>query len=325
MRISVAILIAALFCSSAAMAQAPGLAANAPVTVPRSHQLDFTAKSNGKAYRLFIAVPAVPPPPGGYPVVYVLDGNSYFGSVMEATRARSTISGEIAAAVVVGIGYPTDDALTRLGRRFYDLTAVPPAAAERATMEGPMKAMGIVGIEYGGADILLDIIENEIKPMVGGIVRVDPKRSVLLGHSLGGLAVINALFNRPAAFDAYIAISPSIWWAGRDILKGEAGFAQKLRAGLSPRIFIGVGSLEQAAPSEPTPGMTREQAARHVAGTAMVDNAVALGKRLGQLKGGAGYRVVHRVFEGETHASVPWATFKPAFDLALPKVAAVTP
>jgi predicted alpha/beta superfamily hydrolase len=324
MRLFVPALAAALACSSAAVAQAPATSPKTPVTVSRSQQVDFTAKANGKAYRLFIATPLTPPPPGGYPVVYVLDGNAYFGSVTEATRARSALGSEIAGAVIVGIGYPTDNLMTMLGRRFYDLTPVPPTAAEREKMEGSMKMMGVAAIEYAGADVLLDIIETEIKPMVGGMLPVDPKRSVLFGHSIGGLAVVNALFKRPSAFDAYIAISPSIWWADRDILKGERAFATKL-GGLSPRVFIGVGSLEQAVPAEAPPGMTLEQAAKYVADVAMVDNAVALGKRLSALKGGPGYKVVYRVFEGETHGSVPWATFKPAFDLALPVPRAAKP
>lgn len=324
MRICFSALMAALIWPSAAIAQTPAAQPSAamqpktPVTVAFSQQVDFTAKANGKAYRLFIAMPLTPPPPGGYPVVYVLDGNAYFGSVAEATRARSALGGEIAGAVIVGIGYPTDNLLTMMGRRFYDLTPAQPTDGERQKMETTMKLMGVNGIEYAGADILLDIIEKEIKPLVGASLPIDPKRSVLLGHSIGGLAVLNALFKRPSSFDAYIAISPSIWWAGRDVLKDEPAFAGKLAAGLSPRVFIGVGSLEQAVPDPLPPGMTREQATAHMAEAAMVDNAVALGKQLEALKGGAGYKVVYKVFDGETHGSVPWATFKPAFDLALP-------
>ncbi|MGV3481620.1 MAG: alpha/beta hydrolase [Sphingobium sp.] len=318
MRMYVTALAAVLACSSAAVAQAPVAPPKTPVTVARSQQVDFTAKANGKDYRLFIAAPLTPPPPGGYPVVYVLDGNAYFGSVAEATRARSALGGEIAGAVIVGIGYPTDSLMTMMGRRFYDLTPAQPTDGERQKMETTMKLMGVNGIEYAGADVLLDIIEKEIKPLVGASLPIDPKRGVLLGHSIGGLAVLNALFKRPSAFDAYIAISPSIWWAGRAVLKDEPAFASKLATGLSPRVFIGVGSLEQALPDQLPPGMTREQATAHMAEAAMVDNAVALGKQLQSLKGGAGYKVVYKVFDGETHGSVPWATFKPAFDLALP-------
>jgi len=330
MRMFVPALAAALFCSSAAVAQTPanGPASTpkTPVTVGLSQQIDFTAKANGKAYRLFIAAPFTPPPPGGYPVVYVLDGNGYFGSVTEAVRLRSALGGEIAGAVVVGIGYPTDNLMIPMARRFYDLTQTPLAPAERDKMEKPMKAMGFNEIEYGGADVLLDIIEAEIKPLVAGAFPTNPKRSALFGHSLGGLAVLNALFKRPQAFETYLAISPSIWWAGRDVLKGEAAFAGKLKAGAAPRVFIGVGGLEQTAPSsEPPPGMTRAEIAKSVAEAAMIDNASALGKRLQALKAGPGYKVVYKTFEGETHGSVPWATFKPAFDLALPATPAAKP
>ena len=81
MRILVPTLAAALLWSSGASAQPAPATAKTPVTIALSQQVDFTARANGKDYRLFIATPLTPPPPGGYPVVYVLDGNAYFASV----------------------------------------------------------------------------------------------------------------------------------------------------------------------------------------------------------------------------------------------------
>ena len=37
--------------------------------------IDFTANGNARRYRLFVSVPHAPPPPAGYPVLVVLDGN----------------------------------------------------------------------------------------------------------------------------------------------------------------------------------------------------------------------------------------------------------
>jgi hypothetical protein len=35
---------------------------------------------------------------------------------------------------------------------------------------------------------------------------------ILVGHSFGGLFAVYALLERPDAFDAYVSISPSLWW-----------------------------------------------------------------------------------------------------------------
>ena len=52
------------------------------------------------------------------------------------------------------------------------------------------------------------------------------KRSILFGHSLGGLFVAYALLTRPDAFATYLAISPSLWWDGFTVLRHLPAFAR---------------------------------------------------------------------------------------------------
>jgi hypothetical protein len=42
---------------------------------------------------------------------------------------------------------------------------------------------------------------------------------IFAGHSLGGLTTIDCMLTHPDMFDAYIAISPSIWWDNKYILR----------------------------------------------------------------------------------------------------------
>src|SRR5687768_8711000 len=66
--------------SGAATAQPSVSEAQAvPATIGAARQFDFTSAVNGKTYRVTVATPWAPPPQGGYPVVYVLDGGAYFG------------------------------------------------------------------------------------------------------------------------------------------------------------------------------------------------------------------------------------------------------
>ena len=89
-------------CSVVKAEQAP---APQPATVMMSRQIDITSKVNGRTYRFQIATPFETPPKDGYRVLYVLDGDAYFGFFAAAARLRA-ITNEIEPTVVVGIGYP---------------------------------------------------------------------------------------------------------------------------------------------------------------------------------------------------------------------------
>ncbi len=55
-----------------------------------------------EAYRIDIYIPKGTPPPGGYPALYVLDGDIVFATFADAVRNKSKAK-EIEPAVVVGI------------------------------------------------------------------------------------------------------------------------------------------------------------------------------------------------------------------------------
>jgi predicted alpha/beta superfamily hydrolase len=321
------------------------------VVIPFTRRIDFTSTVNGQDYTLYVGLPVTPAPQEGYRVVYVLDGVAYFGTATEAARGAG------AAVVVVGVLYPFDDAgfiartlkkperdavwpdpsddpgvidrtLRRSKRasvslldieraiqvtRTYDLT--PP------TSDAYMKAQKIPGfpdMKAGGADAFLKVIETEIKPRIHALVKVDPGDETLYGHSLGGLAVLRALFTEPSAFRTFVAASPSIWWNDKSVLEGEAGFAQKVAAGaVAPRVLITVGGLEQTpAPVPPGAPLKQEEADAMTKRARMVDNAVELGQRLAALKGAPGYEVKTVVFADETHGSVEQAALSRAIAFA---------
>lgn len=264
---------------------------------PLARQQDFTSRVNGRAYRIRIATPYGPPPETGYRVLFVLDGDGYFGSFADAARLRAAAGFELPHTVVVGVGYPGEDFAGALGRRFLDLTPTEPDEAEKAN-----HTFASGELRYAGADDFLEILTEEVRPRVAGVLPIDPDRQSVFGHSLGGLFVLYSLFRRPEAFSAWLSLSPSIWWDDRTVLKGEAGFVAALPTlARPPRLFIGVGSLEQP---EGSPAR-------------MVDNAVELSARFRALSGPTGWRFASRVFEGETHTGVPWPAINPMLDFAL--------
>ena len=63
----------------------------------------------------------------------------------------------------------------------------------------------------GGADNMLRFISDELIPYIDENYNTGNYR-ILVGHSFGGLFAVYTLLNKPDLFDAYIAISPSMWW-----------------------------------------------------------------------------------------------------------------
>lgn len=306
---------AALPAGAAPVAAPAAGPATGPATTLKSLQWDFTSAVNGRAYRAQVALPVAPPPAAGYPVLYVTDGSGFFGAFNDVVRVR-TMGAEVAPAVVVGISYPEDDMMVQMTRRTLDLTQVD----ADADMKALAAKAGKPG-EYAGADDFLKIIQTEIKPRVAAVAKTDPARGILYGHSLGGLFALHVLFTHPEAFSTYLVSSPSIWWHGKDVLKDEAAFSKLVSDGkATPRIFVLVGGDEQSLPPQPWPaGVTREALEKGVLGAAMVDNARALAARLSALKGGPGYKVESRIFDGESHMSVPFASLNTLAKFALPQ------
>ena len=111
------------------------VSAGSSAAIPMSRQIDFTSKVNGRNYRLQVALPLAAPPDRGFPVIYVIDGDVYFGTWAAAVRFRA-MSGELPQAVVVGIGYPESepDLIAAMKRRMNELVpTLDPEAAKLAS------------------------------------------------------------------------------------------------------------------------------------------------------------------------------------------------
>jgi tetratricopeptide (TPR) repeat protein len=72
----------------------------------------------------------------------------------------------------------------------------------------------------------LDFIETELKPIINKNYKT-AGYEILIGHSLGGLFTVNALMANPEFFNAYIAISPSLWWNDYQAEKDVEAFFKK--------------------------------------------------------------------------------------------------
>lgn len=255
-------------------------AAAAPYEVTRSEVRVMTSRT-GATYRIMIARPERPPPPGGYPIIYVLDGDDNFAIVAE-TAERFGRNPGFAPGIVVGIGYPGPS------RRSFDYT---PVSAEG----GPR------GEPTGGAAAFRAFIADELRPAIERDFRIDRNRQAIIGHSFGGLFVLDTLFTRPEMFQVYLCASPSIWFADREVLSREAGFVLRMARGdLHPTLVLTVGSDEQEAPPWIFDPAERARAERRNTERRMVGNVDDLGARL---TGVPGLSVHRRFLAGEHHGT----------------------
>lgn len=272
--------------------------AESPVPLRGAIQFDIPSKISGRTYRIFVFRPPLDPPAEGYPTLTVLDGQLTF-------PIAATMSGGLAmqggAALVVGVGYPADDLLTPQFARLRDLTPPTPLANILAQPGMPPPKAE----DYGGANDFYRFLVEELRPAIAKRYPVNDANQTLFGHSLGGLFTLAALFEHPESFRAFAASSPSIWWNKRALLNGEADFAKRVRGkAIAPRVLVTMGGLEQTLPKTPPMNLTRAQMRKLFGQALMVDNARALGERLGKLRGGKGWAFRYVEFTDEDHMSV---------------------
>lgn len=307
-----------------------------PITIAKTDRIDFRSDVNGRRYSLSIGLPFAKVPERGFPVLYVLEGNFYFATAVEAARACAP------QVLVVGIGYPDDEAYleTVLQRRrplppwledeplvaaaatferLYDLSL---PTSDEALGAFPVPGVALSSRDVGGLAQFLKIIEAEVKPRIDAFAATDLANQAIFGHSLGGLAVLHALFTNPNAFRTFIAASPSIWWDEKAVLAGESKFAQAVEIGTaSPRVLITMGSEEETANPHCAAqlGIEFEQLVKRLREARMVENARELTQRLKALRGSGAFEVEeYALFAKQDHGISVWPALGRAISFAFP-------
>lgn len=310
---------------------------NRPVTIANSEQVEFRSRINGRRYSLSIALPFAGPPGNGFPALYVLDADRYFASAVEAVRARAP------KVAVVGIGYPDDhdylesvldrhrplpvwlqeeprSSIVAAFERMYDLSL---PASDEVLADNLTPGVALTSRDVGGLGDFLKTIEDEVKPRIAAITATDQCNQAIFGHSLGGLAVVHALFVEPNAFRTFIAASPSIWWNDRAVLAEEAGFAEAVRAGTAaPRVLVTMGGEEETADPRIAAqlGMDFAHFAALLRRHRMVENARELVERLKALRGSSALEVDdYALFPKQDHGLSPWPALGRAVSFAFPQ------
>lgn len=283
--------------------------ASEPATVLASETHIMPSHHSGRTYRITVSLPlAYSASPGeswpfnnapaAWPVVYVLDGNWYFGMVTDIIRPMSWC-GSTTDAIVVGIGYPEDqdpkEALrVFFTRRNHDLTPV----WDEETAQS-MEKMFKRPVPNGDALNFHRFIKEELIPFIEQTYRADPARRVLVGHSYGGLFALFGLFETPDLFEALVIGSPTLSYGNRYMFGREEAFAQEHKR-LPVRVYLYAAELEEALDD-----------------TTLTDT-LRFGVIL-QSRKYEGFSLVRHVFEDQNHCEVAAPGFQAGLKFALKK------
>jgi uncharacterized protein len=226
-----------------------------PATILASETRMMDSQHTGRKYRITTSLPLgysrspiegwpFNNTPAKWPVVYVLDGNWYFGMVTDIIRPMAWC-GSTTDAIVVGIGYaedknPIEAFRESFTRRNADLTPVRDENEEKSMEEQHKRPT-----PTGDAGNFHKFIKDELIPLVEKEYSADPLMRVLVGHSYGGLFALFGLFEAPDLFDTLIVGSPTLAYSNRFIFQREEAFAKEHKK-LPAKVYLFVGELEES-------------------------------------------------------------------------------
>lgn len=128
-----------------------------------------------------------------YPVIYLLDGNENFNSVVSITEHMEETS-LCPPTIVVGIVHTN---------RISDLTIGSDKEFKGAVSNG---------------EKFMSFVEKELMPHIDSTYPTTTYKT-FIGHSVGGLTVMNTLVSKPNLFNSYVSLDGALWWNEANVVK----------------------------------------------------------------------------------------------------------
>lgn len=217
-----------------------------------------------------------------YPVVYLLDGDGHFESVVGMIQQLSQVNGNTVVPEMIVVGIPNTN-------RTRDLTPTH-IASDPPMMDSNFSK------STGGGENFTAFMEKELMPHIDSLYPTQPFK-MLIGHSFGGLTVMNILTNHTKLFNAYIAIDPSMWYDKERFLKTAV-------KKLSAQKYHGTSLYVGIANTLPD-GMTLEKIKKDTApDTRHIRSIFALDKQI-KANPQNGLKYASKYYADDDHGSVP--------------------
>jgi predicted alpha/beta superfamily hydrolase len=163
-----------------------------------------------------------------YPVLYMPDGGVKEDFPHLATTIDTAIrAGEMRPVILVGIEN----------------------TERRRDMTGPTEVIEDrkIAPRVGGSAAFRGFIRDELMPRVRQRYRVTDETGII-GESLAGLFIVETFFLQPKLFDTYIALSPSLWWNGEELVR-KASERLKAKPDLRNVLYLSSANEENIAPA----------------------------------------------------------------------------
>lgn len=216
-----------------------------------------------------------------FPVVYLLDGDAHFPSVMGMIQQLTEVNGNTLFPNMILVGIPNT-------HRQRDLTPTHVSSSPYGDSNTVRSS--------GGGENFTTFIEHELMPHIDSLYPTAPYR-LLIGHSLGGLMVINTLVNHPGLFNAYLAIDPSMWWDDRRLLRQtETALARQNFKGKT--LFLAIANTMPAGMDTARVRKDTSNATLHIRSILRLKDELKKNKA-------NGLRFDYKYYAHDTHGSVP--------------------
>ena len=164
-----------------------------------------------------------------YPVLYLLDGESFFHSLVGINRTLGSGRGKYLSSVII-VGILSTD-------RTRDLT--PTASA--ASRDG--KILPGATLQGGGSETFNKFLTVELRGLIDSTYRTNGQ-NMLIGHSYAGLFTLHTFLYHTEQFDTYLALDPSLWW-DQGKLSEDAAELIREKDFTGKSLYIGVASQKR--------------------------------------------------------------------------------
>ncbi len=205
-----------------------------------------------------------------YPVLYVLDGEAHFFSTVGIVQQLSQANGNgiLPEMIVVAIENTN---------RLRDFTPT----------------MKKSDYEYK-PNSFVKFLSDELVPYIDANYSTSPYK-LLVGHSLGGLTVIDILTNFPNLFNSYIAIEPSMWYKDELYLKNTITQLQN-KSLKGKKLFIGIANTMPKGSQLSKVRKDKSNETQHIRSILKLDDFLKANK--------TGLQYAQKFYESENHNSV---------------------
>ncbi|MDX2282354.1 MAG: alpha/beta hydrolase-fold protein [Saprospiraceae bacterium] len=220
-----------------------------------------------------------------YPVVYLLDGDAHFYSVVGMIQQLSSVNGNTMCPKMMVVGITNTDRTRDLTPTHVDVD--PPFMDSTAAKTS------------GGGEKFIAYIEKELMPYIEAKYPTAPYK-MLIGHSFGGLAVMQTFTHHNHLFNSYICIDPSMWWDKEKLLKQtEKVLAEKKFEGKS--LYLGIANTIEDGIDIKKVRTDTSFETKHIRSILALQTAFEQNK-----KNGLNYR--GKYYPDDTHGSAPLIT-----------------